>query len=78
MTCHIAQGLYMGFYFGFSIKTVKVVNGLDRNLCCMATSLGMGLGFSEIKKSVNHSLYFNGAEATRGIRLPLKFHIIHY
>ena len=57
----------MGLYFGFSIKTVKVVNGLDRNLCCMAMALGTGLGFHEIKESVNHSLYFNGAEATHGI-----------
>ena len=57
----------MGFYFGFSVKIVKVVYGLDRNLWCMAMVLGTGLGFYEIKKSVNHSLYFNGAEATHGI-----------
>ena len=39
----------MEFYFGCSGRTIKVeINELDINLLCMATALGMELGFCEI------------------------------
>ena len=50
MTHHMAQGLYMEFYFRFSGITVKVeVHELDGNQLCMATELSTELSFCENK-----------------------------
>ena len=68
MTCHIAQGLYMVFYFGFSVKSVKVSQWAGRKSVVYGHGIRHGgWGSMRIKKSVNYSLYFNGAEATLGI-----------
>ena len=54
----------MRFHFGFDVKSVKVSQWPRWKFMIMATASGTGLGFYEIEKSVNHSLYYNGAEAT--------------
>ena len=56
MTCQTAQGLYMEFIFGFSVKTVKVRQWAGGELWCMATTSGTALRFYEIK---NLSHFFN-------------------
>ena len=67
MTCQTAQGLYMEFIFGFSVKTVKVSQWAGGKLWCMATTSGTALGFYEIENCKSFFQYFNCAEAPRGI-----------
>ena len=56
VTCQTAQGLYMEFIFGFSVKTVKVSQWAGGELWCMATTSDTALGFYEIKNSNNQLL----------------------
>ena len=45
---------------------------------CGVQPLHQVRGWASMKlNTVNHFLYFNGAEATPGIRLPLKFFILY-